>query len=74
MHFGGKDGGDWFRQDCLTPVGQRPHDVPFTDDPVDRGAVARHDDRADPVLSEHVEEVPHIGVGRDRDHLSTLDA
>ena len=50
------------------------NDVPLADDPADRGAVGRHDDGADTVLGEHIQQAAHLGVRGDGDYLRALTA
>src|SRR5690348_15038167 len=74
VHLGCVDSRDRLRHHRGAPLGQGPDDVPFTGDSVDRGAVVRDDDGADPVFGEHREKVPHVGVRGDGDDLPALNA
>ncbi len=73
-YLGCVDSRDRLRHRRRASLGERPDDVPLTGDPVDRGAVVGDDDSADPVLGEHREKLPHLGVRGDGDDLRTLDA
>src|SRR5258707_15818092 len=74
VHLGCVDGRDRLRHHCGASLGQRPDDVPLTDDSLDRGAVVRDDDSTDPVFGEHREKVPHVRVRSDGDNLPAFDA
>src|SRR6266496_3389288 len=73
VHLGCVDSRDRLGHHRGASLGQRPDDVPLTGDSVDRGAVVRDDDGADPVFGEHREKVPHVGVRGDGDDLPALD-
>src|SRR5258708_19758817 len=72
VHLGCVDSRDRLRHHRGASLGQRPDDVPLTDDSLDRGAVVRDDDSTDPVFGEHREKLPPVPARRDGPHLPPL--
>jgi len=74
VHLGGVDGRDRLRHHRGASPGQRPDYVPLAGDSVDCGAVARDDDRTDPVLGQDRQKLAHLGVWGNGDDLGALAA
>ena len=74
VHVGRVDVRDRLGHHGGAPLGEGPDDVPLADDPADRGAVGGHDDGADSVLGEHIQQTAHLGVRGDGDYLRALTA